>query len=176
MKLLDRLRKKIFNKLGIKTTEEKDEQERQLLPQISPEELKNSKYILGEIYIGGLAKNNNNKTINNLWEVNDSVEKYVILRRLPDSKWFIDIKTGEFYKLANTFVDNNTYCNIKYYTNDFKHKNYYVVETIDLISALDQEDFTRNSILTAEEIKLLCKNGWKFEFLKHDEKVNQLTK
>ena len=172
MRLLDQLREKIFNKFGIKTPEEKDEDERKALPQFTIEELRTAKYLLGDICVGGLATNCENKRIDNLWEVADSVEKFVLLSRMPNSSWFMDIETGEYYKLANTLIDNNVFCNIKYFANDFKYKNYYVVETLDLISVVIQDEFSKDSKLSREEIKLLLKNGWKYEFLKHDEKFN----
>ena len=172
--LLENIRKKICEKLSITTREEVDIKEKQTLKQNTLEELKQAKYLLGEIYIGGISKNDTNKRIENLWDVMDNVERYVLLRRLPNSEWFMDIETGEYYKQAEIVVDYNTFCKIRYSVNSFKHKTYYITETMNLMSLINEEEHAYNSIVDVDKIKAIFRSEVKYNFLKNNEKLNQL--
>ena len=162
------------NKNNVEDVEKLDEKEKQTLSQCTHEELKQNKYLLGEIFIGGLSSNVGNSKIENLWDVIENIEQYAILRKIPNTDWFMDIETGEYYKRAKNIIEHNTCCNITYSANDFEHKSLYVTETIDFILMIRQDGITNLTEMNIDEIKETYKKGFKYSFLKNDEKINNL--
>lgn len=148
---LTKLKDKIYYSLHAKEIILADEEEKKGFPKYTKEQLDNFKYSLGEIFIGGLATNNGKNKVKNILGEYNIIEKYAILRNMPNTYWFMDIETGEYYKQASKMVNYNSYWLISTTTNEFKHDNYYVVETMNFIAMLNSGE---NSFDWCDEVSL----------------------
>jgi len=176
---LTKLKDKIYYKIHAKEIVAKDEEEKKEFPKYTKEQLENSKYYLGEIFIGGLATNNGKNKVKNILGEYNIPEKYAILRNIPNTYWFMDIETGEYYKLASKMVNFNSYWLISTTTNEFKHDNYYVVEINNFIAMLNSgvNSFDCCDEVGLRDLKEMYKNcRAKNNFINDNEQIQLLLK
>ena len=155
-----------------------DEQVKKVLPRYTKDELANAKYRFGEIFICGLAANDGAKKIKDLGDVVNQVAQYKLMRYIPNTSWFMDIETGEYFKMAEQRVGNNKYYNIYYYTNQFKHGQMYVVEFANLCANLaDNSSVYYGTEFTLGEIKEIFKSNMEERFARsYAYKMTELQK